>query len=296
MNLKHLIVGLTAIVAGYAINQSEAKAQDIPGTAGYESITERMGRLRKLEPFGSSAVSVREYVMSEGTELGLRSIAGIRAGTMTVITDGEGHYLAQGRTPPTYSDAMGEALFKETDVNEDKIVTWTEEEQLSLKVFQQYAQNVGKEEYKRRVCAANRDDGVDKCGFDQKRESSHCEFDYFKGKSDVEFNEKRARNDCEFNAFRNDSDPKPCLDGVTEEYAKRAQEVKATNTGCLEQAKASFATCTLQVELEYQQCLKSDTLPQPKKSETRYIDVDKDGTGIIRDGDEIEKRTFDELK
>ena len=255
-----IITGLAALLAGCATGQS-ARTQDSPVTSSvsttqYDSVSKRFDRLRELErPMGGASASMNGYVMGVITEVSLKVVAGVYSGTVKVITDGEGNFLSEGTYfPLAHLEAMERAI-KEADTNDDKIITSDETELLSQRVFHQYAQRIGKEEFKRKVCTSKRDNELDRCGFKQSRASSKCEFDYSRKGGNVDFDKHREESDCEFNSFRTQSNPKPCLDGVAGKYTERAQQAKAVYTACLDSTKKDAANCGSRVEEAYRACL-----------------------------------------
>lgn len=151
--------GLTALVlaSGCATGQS-ARTPDsqITSSVRYDSVSGRFDRLRKLEPsYGGASSSMSGYVMGDATNASLRIIAGVYAGTVKVISEGEGRFSAKGTYwQAAHPEAM-ERAYKEADVNGDKIITRKEAQELSLKVFRQYAAPEGFPQV---------DEGIDKDG------------------------------------------------------------------------------------------------------------------------------------
>ena len=221
----------------------------------------------------------------ERTERSLMNTAGIYAGTVKVFTDGEGHFLAEGRYSPTAHPQELERALKEADVDGNGIATLKEAEELSRKVIWQYAQNIGKEGYQSKVCASDKEIGSKDCKFTLKVELGRCESSFRKANFDL-MDRKRNEMHCEGEAFKNSTNPQPCLDKVAQEYAKKEQDAKAAYATNQAKARQHFTTCTHEVETEYQQCLKSDTLPEPKKSRSgeRYLYQEKDEEGYHEQG------------
>ncbi|MBS3118073.1 hypothetical protein J4417_00130 [Candidatus Woesearchaeota archaeon] len=139
-----IITGLVALLAGCATGQSartqEPSVTSPVSTTRYDSVSSRFDRLRELErPMGGASASMNGYVMGAITEVKLKIIAGVYSGTVKVTSDGKRGFSAEGTyCPLAHPEAMEKAI-KEADVNCDKIITHKEVEQLTQKVFLQYA-------------------------------------------------------------------------------------------------------------------------------------------------------------
>lgn len=302
-----LITGLTAIVAGCATAPA-VRTQSVPEegrvSTRAESVQDKFSRLEELDPkskFKGGATSFEEYVMSEGTRLELGSIAGIYAGKIQVITDGEGHFLSEGSYAFYRNIEATRKALQEADANSDGIITSDEAEELSRKVMHQYAQVVSKEEFKQRVCDANKTIQLSRCEFPHMRSSSHCEFNCSREKGDVEFGQHREDSDCEFNAFRNNTNPQPCKDKVAAEYKAKAERAKQTYTVCVEQSEAAFATCTAEAEKAHQQCLSGNIedlypIPQGKGMKMYKDGVSTWGVDETSEPPELFERVHDDGK
>ena len=139
-----IITGLVALLAGCATGQSartqEPSVTSPVSTTRYDSVSSRFDRLRELErPMGEASASMNGYVMGAITEVKLKIIAGVYSGTVKVTSDGEGSFSAKGTYFPLAHPEAMERATKEADVNSDKIITYKEAEELTQKVFREYA-------------------------------------------------------------------------------------------------------------------------------------------------------------
>ncbi|MBS3118075.1 hypothetical protein J4417_00140 [Candidatus Woesearchaeota archaeon] len=145
--LGTVVGGLTALVlaSGCATSSSGVRTQEPSVTSSvsttkYDSVSKRFDRLRELErPMGGASASMNGYVMGAITEVKLKIIAGVYSGTVKVTSDGEGSFSAKGTYFPLAHPEAMERATKEADVNSDKIITYKEAEELTQKVFREYA-------------------------------------------------------------------------------------------------------------------------------------------------------------
>ncbi|MEK6845272.1 MAG: hypothetical protein AABY26_00820 [Nanoarchaeota archaeon] len=89
--------------------------------------------------------------MGAVTDVSLRLVAGVYAGTVKVIPDGESGFSAKGTYWQAAHPEAIERAYKEADVDGDKVITRKEAEELSVKVYRQYAVSEGFPEVDERI-------------------------------------------------------------------------------------------------------------------------------------------------